>query len=243
MDQPQNPSLLGYARFHGIAIDPTTINPLTYIDETSENDCTSNHETLSTFEDHLSIARGSIEQGLRSEKLNVGKNDARFLSTIIRDARAEPVEVNWAEYLPSMRRIEGLKVETSALASHHETDVASLGKHTFFGRGAALLKGCLSYPLADSSDGLIKASDNITKRMRNEKLNCSKGSLFLLQNAVRCSEIYPTDMARYFETTLRPYQVSAFNKKSTHLANKCLEIEYIPRTRHTSYSHGFRRVV
>lgn len=225
MDQPQKSSLLEYARFHGIAIDPTTINPLTYIDETSENDCISNHETLSTFENHSSIARGSIEQGLRSEKLNVGKNDARFLSTVIRDARAERVEVNWAEYLPSMRRIEGLKVETPALASHHETDVASLGKHTYFSRGAALLKGCLSYPLADSSDGLIKASVDIVNGMRNEKLNCSKGPLFLLQNAVRCGGICPTDMARYFETTLRPYQVSAFNEKSTHLANKCLEIE------------------
>lgn len=207
MNQSQAPSLLEYARFHGIATNQSTINPLEYINQILEIPIL---EDTSTFDNHLSTTHAAIEQGLRKEKLNVSKNDARFLSTVVRNARAERVDVNWDEHLPSMRRIEGLKVELPALMTHHETDMASLRKHTFFGRGGAassLLKGLSPYPLADCSGDVVKMGEEVVKRVRMEMLNCTKGSFIMIQNARRCGDGLPRDMESYFDTLLRPYQV------------------------------------
>lgn len=207
MSQPQGPSLLEYARFHGIATNQTTINPLEYIDQILE---TSNHEDTFTSGNHLSTTQAAIEQDLRGEKLNVNKNDARFLSTVVRSARAEHVDVNWDEYLPSMRRMEGLKAELPALTTHHETDMASLRKHTVFGRGGAassLLKGCSPYPMEDCSGDIVKMGEEVVKRIRMERLNCTKGSLIMIQNARRCGDGLSLNMESYFDTLLGPYQV------------------------------------
>ena len=203
MSQPQGPSLLEYARFHGIATNQTTINPFEYINQILE---TSNHE-----DNHLSATQNAIEQDLRGEKLNVCKNDARFLSTVVRNARAEHVDVSWDEHLPSIRRIEGLKVELPALKTHHETDMASLKKHTFFGRGGAassLLRGCSPYPMADCSGDIVKLGEEVVKRIRMERLNCTKGSFIMIQNARACGDGLSRNMESYFDTLLRPYQVS-----------------------------------
>lgn len=207
MSQPQGPSLLEYARFHGIATNQITINPLGYINQILE---ASNHEDTFTSDNYLSTTQAAIEQDLCGEKLSVSRNDARFLSTVLRNARAEHVDVNWDEHLPSMRRMEGLKVELPALATHHETDMASLRNHTFFGRGDAassLLKGCSSYPMADCSGDIVKLGDDVVKRIRMEKLNCTKGSLIMIQNARMCGDGLSLNMESYFDTLLRPYQV------------------------------------
>lgn len=207
MSQPQGPSLLEYARFHGIATNQTTINPLEYINQILD---TSNHEDIFTSNNNLSTTQATVEQEFRGEKLNVSKNDARLLSTVVRSARAEHVDMNWDEYLPSMRQIEGLKVELPALTTHHETDMAYLKKHTFFGRGGAvssLLKGCSPYPMEDCSGDIVKMSEEGVKRIRMERLNCTKGSFIMIQNARRCGEGLSQNMESYFDTLLRPYQV------------------------------------
>ena len=207
MSQPQGPSLLEYARFHGIATNRITINSLDYINQILE---TSNHEDTFTSDNHLSTTQAAIERGLHGEKLNVSRNDARFLSTVVRNARAERADVNWDEHLPSIRRMEGLKVELPALTTHHETDMASLREHTFFGRSGAassLLKGCSPYPKADCSGDIVKLGDEVIKRIKMEKLNCTKGSLILIQNARRCGDGLARDTESYLDTLLRPYQV------------------------------------
>lgn len=209
MDSLPGPSLLDYAGFHGIATPYGITCPLDYFDtvQARGDDASTNHDQLFGFENHLS----TIEPELHAERLNVSKRDARFLSAVARDTRGNNVDINWDTYLPSMRRLESLKVETPALMTHHGTDLAMLKKHTFFNRRdvvSSLPRRSLPYPIEGSSHRLREAGPEIVETLKSERLNCSRDSLVLIQNAVRCGDIRPSDRSLYFKTLLRPWQVS-----------------------------------
>lgn len=184
-------------------------------DQACEDDASPNHDHLSVFENHLP----TIEQELHAERLNLSKKDALFLSATARGARTNHTDINWDSYLPSMRQIESLRVEMPALMTHHETDLALLKQHVFFSRRdvvSSLLRGNLSYPLVpeDSSDGFQEPGLEVIETLKRERLNCSRGSLGLIQNAMRCGDIGPSD-GSFYKTVLRPYQVSThkFDRK------------------------------
>lgn len=217
MDNLSNPSLLDYATFHGIATPADTTCPLdclnTLTDQAYNNNASPKNDHLSILENHLS----TIEQGLHEERLNLSKKDALFLSATARDARTNHTDINWDKYLPSMRQIESLRVETPALMTHHETDLALLKQHAFFNRRevvSSLLRGSLPYPLVPegSSDGFREPGLEIIETLKSEKLNCSRESLGLIQNAMRCGDIGLSD-GSYYKTVLRPYQVSMTERK------------------------------
>ncbi|KNG84938.1 hypothetical protein ANOM_005769 [Aspergillus nomiae NRRL 13137] len=69
MENPQEPSLIEYARFYGIARDFTAVDPLTYIDNAA-TETPLPHDTLSEFQDHIYETQRNIEDKLRKEKLN-----------------------------------------------------------------------------------------------------------------------------------------------------------------------------
>lgn len=204
MDSLPDPCLLDYARFHGIAKPSGITRPLEYFDTVQARgyDASTNHDQLSVFENYLS----TIEPKLHAERLNMSKRDARFLSAVARDTRGNNMDINWDTYLPSMRRLESLKVETPALMTHHGTDLALLKKHAFFNRRD--VGRSLPYPLGESSHRLREAGPEIIEILKSERLNCSRGSLVLIQNAIRCGDIRPSDRSLYFKTLLRPWQVS-----------------------------------
>lgn len=217
MDNLSSPSLLDYASFHGIATPADTTCPLdclnTLTDQAYDNDASPSNDHLSVFENHLS----TIEQELHAERLNLSKKDALFLSATARDARMNHTDINWDKYLPSMRQIESLRIETPALMTHHETDLALLKQHAFFSRRevvSPLLRGSLPYPLVPegSSDGSREPGLEFIEIFKSEKLNCSRESLGLIQNAMRCGDIGLSE-GSFYKTVLRPYQVSMTERK------------------------------
>lgn len=216
MDQKQGPSLLEYARFHGIATPSTTVNPLEYIDQILENSPSSKHESLPTSSRHTKTPWGSIERELNSEKLSLSNNDARLLSTVIRDTRAERVEVNWDDCLPSLPRIEGLKVELPVLTTHHESEINSLTSSVRSRRGneaLSLLQICLPYSPPKSSKS-FNTAHGIDEKIKTERLNCTRESFLLIQNARKCGDISPA--MDCLETHLLAYEV-LFLRESLYL--------------------------
>lgn len=191
MDQKQGPSLLEYARFHGIATPFTTINPLEYVDQILENSPSSKEESSPASNSYTTTPWKCIERQLNSEKLNLSKKDARLLSTVIRDTRAERVEMNWDECLPSLPRIESLKVDLPALTTHHESEINALTSSVRSCRGneaLSLLRTCLPYSLPKSSKN-FNTCHKIDKTTKTEKLNCTRETFLLIQNARNCGDV------------------------------------------------------
>lgn len=207
MDQNQGPSLLEYARFHGMAYPSSTVNPLEYIDQILENSPCSEDECLPASNGHNTTPWESIKPQLSSEKLNLSKNDSLLLSTVIRGMRAERVQVNWDDCLPLSPRIEGLKVEPPALTTHHESDMATLASSVRSGRGnevLSLLQTCLPYSLPRFSTGFNMGYE-IEEKVKKERLNCTRESLLLIQNARKCGDIGP--VMDCLEAHLQAYEV------------------------------------
>lgn len=214
MDQKQGPSLLEYARFHGIATPSITVNPLEYIDQTCETKPSTKSESSATLKDYIPTGK-SIERDANSEKLNVSKNDARLLSTV-RNMRAECLEVKWDDYLPSIPRMEGLKIELPVLMTHHESDMATLINSVRSSRGSvalSLLQTCPPYSIADCSSSFVNMGSEAEGRARMERLSCSKECFLLIQNARKCGDIDPADINTCLEIDLQAYQVRPSRKQ------------------------------
>ncbi|KAI9930537.1 hypothetical protein MW887_011291 [Aspergillus wentii] len=186
----EGPSLLEYARFHGIAADFTSANnALEYVNQIHEiasEDLTSHEENVATFESHLSTVQSRIEQDLRKEKLDLRKEDARFLSMIIRDVKAEQIDIDWDSLLPSFNRIRRLKVETPILHIDSDTDILSLKKPVSYDHDDIELPPAEKYPRdcqMDILDSFLGMADKTIGNMKMEKLDCTKDSLVMIQNA------------------------------------------------------------
>ncbi|GAB1199556.1 hypothetical protein APSETT444_008906 [Aspergillus pseudonomiae] len=126
MENPPEPSLLEYARFYGIARDFTAVDPLTYIDDVA-TETPLPHDTLSEFQDHIYETQRNVEDKLRKEKLNVRKESARLLASVIQDARAEKLDINWDELLPKFSQADELKLPLPIL---HEDSIMETLRYT-----------------------------------------------------------------------------------------------------------------
>ncbi|KAL4943744.1 hypothetical protein BDV06DRAFT_220908 [Aspergillus oleicola] len=119
-------SLLAYARFHGIASDYTAIDPLSLIDDTftlNPEDVSLSQHIRSECETRLRNARSTLDQRLRSEKLSVSKDTARFLTSVIREIKKDTIDIDWDALLPEFWRLEDLQVEPIVFSLETESDV------------------------------------------------------------------------------------------------------------------------
>lgn len=125
------------------------------------------------------------------------------------------MEVNWDDCLPSLPRIEGLKVELPVLTTHHESEINALTSSVRprGNKALPLLQTCLPYSLPKSSKNFI-TSHGIDEKTNTERLNCTRKSFLLIQNARKYGDISPA--MDCLETHLLAYEV-LFLRESLYL--------------------------
>ncbi|KAJ9322331.1 hypothetical protein DTO027B5_4884 [Paecilomyces variotii] len=186
----RGPSLLDYARFHGIAIDHQSINPLDQVPQPHE----SINDTLADPPDvpiiDSSKFHSTLEQELRSEKLEIPKDAARLLSSVVQAASRKSIDIDWNSFLPDRHRIRKLKLDLPLVKRNLDLSTSPVRAERI-----ALDPVQLQLPREDVEDehdeGLgfpkqyIDLSDRIWKEVSTERLDCSREDLELLQKATR----------------------------------------------------------
>ncbi|KAJ9292750.1 hypothetical protein DTO271G3_8449 [Paecilomyces variotii] len=189
----QDPSLLDYARFHGIAIDHQSITPLDQVPQPHE----SLNDTLADPPDvpiiNPSKLHCDLEQELRSEKLEIPKDAARFLSSVIQAASRKSIDIDWDSFLPDRHRIRKLKLDLPVIKRNFDLNASPARAERI-----ALDPIQLQLPREEVEDehdeGLVfpkeygDLSDGIWKEVSTERLDCSREDLELLQKVTRVKE-------------------------------------------------------
>ncbi|EXJ68732.1 uncharacterized protein A1O5_08526 [Cladophialophora psammophila CBS 110553] len=107
------PSVLEYARFHGLAIDHTSEDLVTYISQLPlravEDDQQLSDLDFSTFSDKF------VEPKLRLSQ--------QATSSLAESVLDHYPSINWSHFLPDRHRVQNLKIEEPLLAGDHQTDV------------------------------------------------------------------------------------------------------------------------
>ncbi|RAH50336.1 uncharacterized protein BO95DRAFT_459378 [Aspergillus brunneoviolaceus CBS 621.78] len=192
-----NSAVLEYARFHGIASSYTDVDPLEHVQEScvAIPDLLSN--SLSQFRDHLDKVHTSLEQSLYHEKLDLKKESAFFLASALRKIEPTDIESHWESILPSWDRYDKLKVETPIFTNDEEKGPPIGARPVCYGLDDFHLS-----PLEDEiSDrdvvlarGLVHGIDTSGENIREEKLDCSKGALRLIQEARKSFDLRFKDL-------------------------------------------------
>ncbi|GAD94767.1 hypothetical protein NFIA_056480 [Paecilomyces variotii No. 5] len=190
MSGSQEPSLLDYARFHGIAIDHQAIAPLDQVPPphgSVNDDFTDPPGTPSI--DPVAVRR-SLEQELKSEKLDIPKDAARFLSSLLRTASGKSLDVDWDSICPGAHPNRNLKLEVPLLKRHCEPST-SLSRAERIALDPVKLQLPRESVSDEEDEGLVfpkqyyDLSDSIKKGLSTERLDCSKDDLESLQRIRR----------------------------------------------------------
>ncbi|KAF7161866.1 hypothetical protein CNMCM6106_008982 [Aspergillus hiratsukae] len=218
MSAKHEPSLLEYARFHGIARDYTAIHPSEQLDHSLElppEDPPVPEDKLKSLDKYLLTTRESVEEAIREEKLNVRKEDARLLSAVLRDVRTHEFEFNLEDQLAAFHRHDKLKLEPPIFSLDYETRSALPQCPVLYdteGLSLAPLEEAPEYHF----ETLVKNADEINKQIRNEKLNCTKQSFMLIQDAVKLENASSNPLDDILVNTIRP--TVSFGSESPALA-------------------------
>ncbi|OJZ81049.1 hypothetical protein ASPFODRAFT_146996 [Aspergillus luchuensis CBS 106.47] len=189
MASPNEVSLLQYARFHGIATEHTDIDPLQHIDGVCDIPPDFLHplgDTFSVIEQTIASSQQVIEQNLHPEKLDIRKESVQFLSSVLRDIKRDNIDDCWDEVLPLWDRFGDLKLEPPLFSSDKDTNLVLPAEPLRYSREENLLgshEGLASDYDSNYLSPLIHEADIIKKRVGNEKLDCSKDALLLIQGA------------------------------------------------------------
>ncbi|KAE8145701.1 hypothetical protein BDV25DRAFT_170291 [Aspergillus avenaceus] len=189
MEPHQEPSLLDYARYHGIATDYTTVDPLTKIEEfLPELDLPAlPQDKLSDFQEYIYEFQRCVEDDLRKEKFNLRKEDARLLSSVIRQARAEKTDINWNEVLPAFNKDDELKLEVPILGIDSVLNPVPAKVPLRYDLDTFHFDALDEPPLGPEHDAIIdeilREGEDMMRDIKAEKLRCSKESLLLIQRA------------------------------------------------------------
>ncbi|GKZ32639.1 hypothetical protein AbraIFM66950_002164 [Aspergillus brasiliensis] len=211
-------SLLQYARFHGIATDHTGLDLLQHIDEICEiapDFLHSPGDAVSLIEQNVASTQQLIEQDLHHEKLDIRKESVQFLSSVLRDSTRDNIDDLWDRILPSWDRYDDLKLEAPLFSSDNDTYLALPAEPLRYFREEDALcsfEGLTRDYDSNLSSKLMCETDTIEKGARNEKLNCSKDALLLIQGARQAGSRPPG-----LDDLLRPLQdVAKISYISSH---------------------------
>ncbi|GAA84132.1 similar to An11g00590 [Aspergillus luchuensis IFO 4308] len=202
MASPNEVSLLQYARFHGIATEHTDIDPLQHIDGVCDIPPDFLHplgDTFSVIEQTIASSQQVIEQNLHPEKLDIRKESVQFLSSVLRDIKRDNIDDCWDEVLPLWDRFDDLKLEPPLFSSDKDTNLVLPAEPLRYSREENLLgshEGLASDYDSNFLSPLIHEADIIKKRVGNEKLDCSKDALLLIQGARQAGN-RPLDLDDY----------------------------------------------
>ncbi|KAL4961764.1 uncharacterized protein BDV14DRAFT_210983 [Aspergillus stella-maris] len=181
-------SLLAYARFHGIASEYTAVDPFSQIDDTFElcsEDISLLQNTISDFKLRLYNAQSTLDKRLRTEKLGVSKDAARFLTSVIREIQTDTIVIDWDDVLPEFRRCQDAQVEPVVFSQERESDVR-------------LSKKSLRYSIRDMDlggfhepieifdepsplDHIRRNGVSLLEQVKRDRLKASKGAFSIIQ--------------------------------------------------------------
>ncbi|KAE8139085.1 hypothetical protein BDV38DRAFT_281252 [Aspergillus pseudotamarii] len=197
MENPQEPSLLEYARFYGIARDFAAVDPLTYIDETT-SETPLPRDALSEFQDYIYETQRNVENDLHKEKLSVRKESARLLASVIQDARAEKLDIDWDEILPKFSQVDELKVQLPILFEDNIVDTLRYTSPLRYDENKIetrpLDESCQKLEDEDIKADILAKADQVLKDIMPEKLKCSRESMLLIQKARDCGTLPFADL-------------------------------------------------
>ena len=197
MAQPQEPSLLEYARFHGISINYLALNPidsLNLIHSKSADGTLWDHGELPEIEvDHTHQA---VEQKVQREKLTILKDSAFLLSSAIKDVSLGSIPITYEDFLPSYHSVSRLMLEPPLL----KCEPALLGRHDL---RLATLKLPLEAVRDENDEGLVfpdyfwELPDEVWGELKNERIDCPREALLFLQETRKyVEEALPEDIKR-----------------------------------------------
>lgn len=192
MATQHRPSLLQYARFHGIAVP--TKDPLSYL------------ATNTFYSRPIDRARAQAEWHLEAEKLEIGHPEAALLSSIIRGKTLDG-QINWDALLPSVQRDDSLKLDlllTAEAESVLSTPVSRLGDRDV----EVLFPSAISPSCPREYQELKETIDRRMAEMMSERLDCSKESLVLIPSGKRLSK---EDIEACFRNMMLQRRVSIFH--------------------------------
>jgi hypothetical protein len=209
MSAKHEPSLLEYARFHRIARDYTAINPSQQLDHSLKlppDDPPVLEDKLKSLDKYLLTTQESVEKAIREEKLNVRKEDIRFLSEVLRDVKTHEFESNLEDDLAAFHRLNKIKLEPPIFSLDYETHSALPKRPVLYDLeelGLPPLEEGPEYQL----ESLMKKADEINEEIRNEKLNCNKQSFMLIQDAMKLGNASSNHLDDIVANTIRPVSI------------------------------------
>ncbi|KAJ9249931.1 hypothetical protein DTO207G8_6411 [Paecilomyces variotii] len=184
-------SLLDYARFHGIAIDHQTITPLDQVPQPHEsiNDTLADPPGVPIIDS--SKFHSTLEQELRSEKLEIPKDAARLLSSVVQAASRKPIDIDWNSFLPDRHRIRKLKLDLPLLKRDFDFSTSPAARAERIALDSVQLQLPREEVEDEHDEGLVfpkqyfDLSDKVWKEVSTERLDCSREDLELLQKVTR----------------------------------------------------------
>lgn len=216
-NQSQEPSLLEYARFYGIAADITATSPLQYIDQTckvSKSNRNKNTTTIlngtdepSKFDIQLSSTHAEIEETLRKEKLNVSKDDAYFLTTVIGNTKTNKIFIDWDSLLRGSRErdLPG-KLELELPPLWMEDDEAfpknRYKHHVLFDINEESPNTLTKGDELEFLDNTFREANDLAKEIQAEKLDCPMDSLRWIQSIKQYMNPGPGGLEKLFKSIL-----------------------------------------
>ncbi|KAI9375507.1 hypothetical protein BJX61DRAFT_539790 [Aspergillus egyptiacus] len=183
------PSLIDYARFHGIANDYTAIDPLEHIDDTFRIDSQTDawlEEFKSEYETRLRDALVTLDDRLRREKIKLPKKSAQYLMSIIRESQAKAINIEWDDILPAFAFLDNSKFEPPIFTLERGSDGAISRWPLYYSFDDPelhqLLGSCQTADIATLPPSLRTNDTSLAEQIRREKLKCTKGAFSFLQS-------------------------------------------------------------
>ncbi|PYH42306.1 uncharacterized protein BP01DRAFT_136510 [Aspergillus saccharolyticus JOP 1030-1] len=186
MAHPTGPSLLAYARYHGIATSYADVDLLQLVQEScvAVPDAPLNHLTYTR--DRIDQVKASLEQELLHEKLNLKKESAILLASALRKLEPADIEAHWEGILPSWDRFDKFKVEPPIFTHEQEKELPPSADSACYTHDE-----CHLSPLEDNiserdvvlARGLINGIEICDESIRDERLDCTKEALLLIQES------------------------------------------------------------
>src|SRR5436190_9455489 len=182
----EQPSILEYARFYGIAIDHEACNPVDCIPVGDVEDI---DVSLGDPIDgpHLDLPSASSLTQLEKEKLSISRNGGIFLFSASKPPAIlhDESEKSWDECLPDRHRIKNMMQDVPIVKSDHELDMR------LFQSRISLESLELDLPLEiiedENDEGLGFPSNfweiprQVQERVKREKLDCTREVLMFIQ--------------------------------------------------------------
>ena len=176
------PTLVEYARHHGLTVNPSSLNPLTFLKELCPLPILG-HDTSQLSEPDFTVKPKTLQE----DKLQISPEATTLLSECMRMSDLPPVE----DYLPTPSRKGSLRMELPMLISDHIKDMRWFRKRLDLDK---MLEVCKESPLASKEQGFLDITEEaeatvrrLENQLANERLHIKKDVVSALTEYVQDS--------------------------------------------------------